>query len=381
MKNRLWSGKCWILTLMLSILLLQAGASHAAAKNTEVVLIATQHFIGDMPAGYTPGHLRALIKKVSPQVLAVEAPVNAENPWQYAPLECWQITIPLAEKLKIPVKRAGWNVPDYQTRLGQMFEAFTKKGVYGQCEENERTFQQKSAQQSLTCQFMNSPAEMSLWRDYHAGLHKLYGKDTPWEDWNKKIVDTILTICKQYQGRRVAVVFGAAHIYYMHDALARQKGVTLIPVEKFFPLTDKEIGASTFPADYIKALRLLNFDQGNVQEPQLKELEKKLAQAQKYPELKNDCTLYTGKLFLHRRQSDRAVAEFRKVAALPGSVLTVTDGKTSLREVGMVYVAIALIQKGDRAAARRELSAVLARKDISPATRQWAQSLLQGLGG
>jgi hypothetical protein len=69
-----------VLTALLAALLAQAAP-------TEVVFVGTQHFISDMPTGYTPGHLRTLLDRIKPAALAVEAPANLPDPWAAAPLE------------------------------------------------------------------------------------------------------------------------------------------------------------------------------------------------------------------------------------------------------------------------------------------------------
>jgi RNA polymerase sigma factor (sigma-70 family) len=52
---------------------------------TEVAVVATQHFLTDMPEGFTPAHLRLLLTRLSPDLLAVEAPTNVTRPWDFAP--------------------------------------------------------------------------------------------------------------------------------------------------------------------------------------------------------------------------------------------------------------------------------------------------------
>ncbi len=93
--------------LLQIVVALAVSSAHVAAAQhpddlqrgaTEVCFVATQHFVTDMPDGYTPGHLRALLKKLSPQVIGVEAPSNVANPWDLAPLELAKVTKPWADK-------------------------------------------------------------------------------------------------------------------------------------------------------------------------------------------------------------------------------------------------------------------------------------------
>jgi hypothetical protein len=47
-----------------------------------------------MRDGYAPGHLRALLDKIAPDVVLVEAAHNVPDPWQTAPYELAQVTRP-----------------------------------------------------------------------------------------------------------------------------------------------------------------------------------------------------------------------------------------------------------------------------------------------
>lgn len=312
-----------------------------AEEETEVVIVATQHFITDMPQGYTPAHLRALLKKICPDLLAVEAPNNVDNPQDYAPLDLWQITKPWAGEHGVKVVNAGFYEPMYQAELSGMFADFQKKGVFAEYQQVENQFQAESAREPQTCEFMNSAQAHKLWRDYHAQLHRLYGRDTPWETWNKKIVDNILNVCREHKGKRIAIVFGGAHCYYMEDKLSGQKGIKIIPVSYFFPLADEEAQKEIRTIDYLKALRLLNFNVGAIAPQQLSRLKEFLDKIKDVPELNNDYHLFYGKYLLHAGRPQDALAEFEKVAALGPEVISLFDGQSRLREAGLVYIGIA----------------------------------------
>src|SRR5579863_2910847 len=160
----------------------QAAGTQAGSNEPpcEVVVIATQHFISDMPEGYTPAHLRALLAKIKPDVVAVEAPTNMPDPWPYAPYDCWKITKPWADEHKIPAAPVGWLNSSYQIELAAMFQEFQQQGKGVAFQAIEQAFQVASAQQPMTCAFMNSGPYHDLWRSYHQKLHDLYGRKTAW---------------------------------------------------------------------------------------------------------------------------------------------------------------------------------------------------------
>jgi hypothetical protein len=223
------------------------------------VVVATQHFITDMPEGYTPGHLRALLDTIAPDVLAVEAPANVPDPWSHAPHELATVTRPWAVDQAVSIVPAGVDEPQYGVQLQKMFGTMVAAGKAAEYEKVERDFQQAMASHAQTCEQMNSKAALALWREYHAQLHRLSGGDTPWESWNEKIVANVLKICNENPGKRVAVLFGGAHAYYFVDRLAKEPSIEVIDVRQFFPVSQEQVTAHTQDVDYVRALRLLNF--------------------------------------------------------------------------------------------------------------------------
>jgi len=356
------------------------GAEATEPEPAEVVVIATQHFITDMPDGYTPAHLRLLLKKVEPDILAVEAPANVPDPWAHAPMDLWRVTKPWAEANSAEMAPVGWYERHYRARLNRMFQIFRARGQTAAYQTIEQKFQLESARHPPTCEYLNGEAAHRLWREYHTGLHRLYGKDTPWEEWNAKIAANIGKVCRKHEGRRIAVLFGSAHCYYIIDALATVEGVQVIPVERFFPLSLDEIDAQTVPKDYVNALRPLNFpNYGGLSAPALQRLETFLRKVEGFPELQGDYHLFRGKLLLHRLKPQEALLEFEKVAALDADVLSASDGHTRLREAGLVFTAVAKDQAGKHLEARQDLLSVIKTEGISPRIRQWAEQILESI--
>jgi RNA polymerase sigma factor (sigma-70 family) len=347
------------------------------AQLTEVAVVATQHFLTDMPEGFTPAHLRLLLTRLSPDLLAVEAPTNVVRPWDFAPLELARVTRPWADGRRIPVVPAGWYEPGYQAQLAEMLDDIRARGRWDAYQHAEQSFQSQNTLLPTTCQSLNSREGHALWRDYHAALHALYGKDTPWELWQAKILANVLRVCRANPGRRVVVVLGAAHGYFVLDGLAREKEVRLVRVEKFLPLDPEAVAAETTPSDHLQALRLLNFP--TVEVAQLDKLEAHLARIKDVPGFRGDYHLFRGKFLLHRGQPADALGEFRSVARLDRQSLSAFDGQTRLQEAGQVYAAIARQRTGDTAGARSDLEAFLDEPDVTPSSKRWAADVLAGI--
>jgi hypothetical protein len=258
-----------------------------------------------------------------------------------------------------------------------MFADFRTRGRWEAYQRAEQSFQSQSAGQPATCRFLNSQEGHRLWRDYHAALHDLYSKDTPWELWHAKVLENVLRLCRENRGKRAVVVMGAAHGYYLLDGLAREKQVRLIPVEPFLPLDREAVQAETTANDCLQALRPLNFP--SVEAGQLGRLEAYLERIKDVPELQGDYHLFRGKLLLHRGLADAALEEFRTVARLDRQATSAFDGQSRLQEAGRVYAAIARHRAGDSAGARGDLQAFLDEPGVTPSSKQWATEVLAGI--
>ncbi|MFH0965031.1 MAG: hypothetical protein V2A58_13610 [Planctomycetota bacterium] len=370
-------GGCTLAGRLCLAATLLSSCLRAEEAATEVVVIATQHFITDLPEGYTPGHLRALLDKVNPQVLAVEAPTNLINPWAQAPFELAKVTKPWAEERGAEVVPAGWYEAGYERGLSEMFREFEAQGKMPEYRAAEKTFQEESGKQPLTCEFLNSDAGHALWREYHAKLRELYGKETPWETWNEKIARRVLAMCSENSGKTVAVVFGAAHCYYLLDRLSAEQGITLRPTQEFSPLSREEVEKETRARDYLLALRLLNY--GALAPGVLNRMEGILEKVKETGQFSGDHDLFRGKYLLHRGKALEALEAFLAVARRDAKEVSAFDGVTVLREAGLVYAAIAKDRLGRREEARADLEGILVMNWVSDLTKEWVKGILAGM--
>jgi hypothetical protein len=364
-------------SLLVALLLFTSAFSQETP--TEVVIVGTHHFISDMPEGYTPAHLRALLKKIAPTVLAVEADTNAPDPWSTETYELASVTKPWAAANGILLAPCGWGNPGYQAQIGAMIQDFSKNGKGWAYQKTETEFQMESSRFPLTCERMNSDANLDLWRRYHSELHRLHGQATPWETWNDKIAKNVVDLCAKHRGKRVAVVFGSAHAYYLTDALAKKPGIAVIPAARFFPLTEAECREQLQPQDHVKALRLLNLNPGSLSVANLIELEQHLLKITDAPDLQNDYRFFHAKFLQHKWDLEKALAEFESLQTLDARARLVFDGQSRIAEGAAVFAASTKSLLGHQKEARADLEQIIARKDVSEQTRVWAQRVLQAL--
>ena len=364
-------GLRWIGALLISL-------THGAVQDppTEVVFVGTHHFITDMPAGFTPGHLRVLLTKINPSLLAVEAPAGVKNPWEFAPLELQWVTKPWAESRKIPLAPVGWTDPWYSFKLQTMAAELQKAGN-GEAYQRLEAQSQGELSSVTSCEAVNGERGIDLWRQYHLKLHDIYGKETPWEAWNGKIVENLKSLIRDNRGRRVAIVYGAAHGYFLLDAVAKEERVKVLSCSSFFPISPKEVVDHTVPRDHLLALRMLNF--GGLPPDKIEEFEKRLDVVKGLKEYSGDYDLFTGKFLLIKGDLEGALIAFRKAAALGDETLSAFDGVSRLNEAGEIYGAIALGRQGKAKEAQDQLKTVLKKESISAPMKQWAQQILKEL--
>ena len=346
----------------------------AAQAPTEVVLIGTHHAITSMPTEYTPGHLRALLDKIKPAAVGVEAASNESDPYKEAPAEIALVVKPWAEAHSCAIIPIGWKPEKYNEQTDaflKLLQAGSKQAEYQQVEQQ---FQQRRGALPPSCEGLNSDGHQQMWRDYHRGIDELSKVESPWRKWNTKIFEQIKQACQQHPGERLAVVIGAAHVYCLQDELAKEPSIRVLRVDQYLPITPAEVAATTKPADWLAALAPLNLDA--LPPPELMRLEQILDKIKDVAELKNDYHLYRGKFMLHVRQPALALKEFEQLGTLARDVKCQFDGQSSLFETGLVYTAIALLQSGDAATARTRLQNVLADKQLGETTRKWAEQVL-----
>jgi hypothetical protein len=221
---------------------------------------------------------------------------------------------------------------------------------------------------------MNSGESLKMWRDYHAALHRMNGGETAWETLNEKVIGNLKKVCAENSGKRVAVVFGSAHAYYLKDHLAKLDGVKVVEVGTFFPLTAKEIADQTRPVDYVKALRMLNFEA--LPAGAKGRLEKALQKVQTFPEFAQDYHYFRGKYLLLTGQFADAVEEFETAGKAPDAAVMAFDGTTRVGEVARLHAAVARYHAGKKEEGKAALEAVVKDSKTTEGTKTWGRQLL-----
>lgn len=366
-------------TLAISVLLTGCGgssetSSSTSGEKTEVVIVGTQQFITDMPDGYTPGHLRAMLAKIKPDVIAIEAATNVSEPMSTAPYDCTHVTAPWAMKNDVPIAAVGILEPDYQNQNLRMIEKFKAAGKLAAYEQAERKLADSLSLIGADCDTLNNSRFQQAWREYHSELHMLNGGDTPWEIWNAKVVRKIQKLCQDNSGKRIAIVFGATHSYAFADLLSKNSDISLVSARTFVPKSQTVVQQHTEQQDYLQAMRPLNFD--HVPVAQLRHTRFLLDQIESVPSLASDYRLFHGKYLMHSGDYSQAIATFDQLARSVGNEISQFDGKNRVIDGARLSAVQAFVKADQPDNARKLLQRIIADSNSSNDVRSYAQRML-----
>ena len=352
----------------------------AATRSTQIVIIASSPFITDMQPNLSPGHLRAALKSVRPNIIAADVPTNEIDGWKFAGMDTVKVVKPWAIQNKVKIKCIGYNVADYKEQIEAVLAQIQKSGKIRQYKNVEDTLYSSQKAFKQTFKFINSSDHDEIWRSYHQSMQRIYKQSTPWQDWNAKIAENLIKLGNDNPGKRIAVVISAPHCYYLKDAVLNEPNLQLINIEKSLDFSMAQVKENTEARDHLNALRLLTFDEfGQLHEDVLTELETHLQRLYQYPEFRDDAEFFRGKMFMHRQKYQQAIRQFTPLTYLKPNKILEYDSVTPVRDASMIYSAVARIEMGDYTAALRQLFEINQMQDVKAETREWANRIIQNV--
>ncbi|MBK9162700.1 MAG: hypothetical protein IPM21_02060 [Acidobacteria bacterium] len=227
-----------VLFLFVALMVVAPVPSFGKGKS-EVLVLGTLHQFHEKTSGYSFADLSRIIETIKPDILATElTPEALENRSEQKTKQEYQRSIfPLLEKhgyLAIPMEPAE---PEY-SRLVGIFRASSK-------EFNEK-FPQKSEAFSVysnqlyeylfekwkSAEAVNSDETDALFEVKHEFQNALFGpnEEAAWDGWNSHFLKQILAAAKQHPGKRVLVLVGVEHTYWLRKELKASAEVRYVPV-------------------------------------------------------------------------------------------------------------------------------------------------------
>jgi hypothetical protein len=360
---------------------LLCGSQHlacAAGKQTEIVLISTEHFMSDQIGDTSPAHLRAMLNRVRPDVLALEALANASDPFSQLPFEAWNITLPWARENNVATQAVDGTVANYQQALGIMVQRLSSGPHAAEYQKLENTLAAELAQWRGFEQQQQDRFH-DCCRRYWTQIRTWAGGETAWDQRGAIIAANILKLAAESAGKRIAVVFGAMHGHDLSDRLVKHHELKLVPAAQFLPLPAQEIVAAMKPADDLLAMRRLNFQPGASIVGKLDGIEKPLQRLAASKVTEPVARHYQARLLMHRFQWQEALKLLDELAAQPTDLKLAIPGNPPAVILARINRAIVLqvLQRADEA--RAELDAVIADPLTQGELRPFAEQLRKGM--
>ena len=235
---------------------------------TEIVLIAAHHSVLFLHPGYTPAILRALLTKISPAAVCIEALPEDVFEWRKndSLIPTWPqelyATMTWAKKREILVWGADWREPQKQEQSQSSKEKQSSVTTVGERLQKFKKFYRDLIIWEAEQAFGESKEDIESTHNLEA-LAKVESVITdaisPEEraSYNlrdDRITQNILNVASKCPGMRIAVVFGAYHYLPQVRRLQKQPHIRVIATTEFFPLRNQEVGAEWHDGDTVLLL-------------------------------------------------------------------------------------------------------------------------------
>lgn len=221
--------------LTISLLLLPSPV--LAAPKAEVAVLSTLHRVhADVPA-YDFDALRGAIVELSPDVLCLEVdPTDLETrPDESVKVEYPRVVYPLLDERDYG-RCALEPMPKAAAKIIQPYVAASRKFSAERREADAAFEAYNEAMYGVLKTLWQTPADVnSRVTDQVLGAkHALQieligeGEAAGWRAWNEHFLRQILRAAKDNPGKRIVVLVGVEHGYWLRGALANQKDVRLL---------------------------------------------------------------------------------------------------------------------------------------------------------
>ena len=223
------------LFLLFSLVVIIAQESHAQARSTVFVLSTLHQFHSDS-SFYSFTTLSNIVRDLKPDVICVElTPTDlASRKEQKTKQEYPKSIFPLADKYGYRMVPMEPGEPLFTELVGltrqserelrenhpdkaEAFSIFTEE-LYKQL------FAQWDSVLAINSQITDSNFEVK-----HRYQNALFGakQEGAWEEWNKHFLQTIVDTAQKYKGKRIVVLVGVEHAYWLRARLRTEKSIRL----------------------------------------------------------------------------------------------------------------------------------------------------------
>lgn len=212
-------------------------ADEQVAGGTEVIVVGSMHQMHEELPFYTYDDLAMIVRQLEPDALCVELqPSDLESrPEEKNKREYPRAIYPLIDQHDYAVYAMEPAEPKASEIIKPMLAAISEF-------ENKQPQASKTLDEFISATYevakahWDSPASVNdaftddLFRTKHAVQHDMIGpvEAASWQAWNQHFLDTILAAANDFRGKRVVVIVGAEHGYWLRNRLRQEAGVLLL---------------------------------------------------------------------------------------------------------------------------------------------------------
>ncbi len=226
--------------LLFSVLTLGTLAYGTPPPSSDVVVLCALHQLHEQAPFYTYADLSAAVEKLHPDVLAVElTPEDLKDRVEQKNKREYQNSVyPL-------LRRHNWATVALEP------EGPRRTELIGLLRGAEQELQKTAPQKDEAFDTYNDTLFKYLLSEWHSGVdvnaswtdrlfavkhsfqHSLYGlqEEQGWEGWNQYFLQQIVTASKQNPGKRIVVIVGVEHGYWLREHLRKQGEVKVLDTE------------------------------------------------------------------------------------------------------------------------------------------------------
>lgn len=229
---------------LMALLTLGSLAAPAEAREVapaEVVVLGTLHRMHDEIPSYDFGQLERIVEGLEPDVLCVELqPADLESrPDEPNKQEYPRVIYPLIDKRRYRVYALEPAEPLFSELLGPYVEA-NRRFVASQAEQSALLGAFVESTYAVLKRYWKSPVEVNdeltdrVFRAKHDLQAALVGPGEVqgWESWNRHFLDVVETAALENPGKRVLVLVGAEHAYWLRAQLVSSERLRLVDTAK-----------------------------------------------------------------------------------------------------------------------------------------------------
>jgi len=214
--------------------------TNASPQPSEVVVLCALHQMHEQAPFYTYADLSTAIERLHPDFLAVElTPADLKDKVEQKNKREYQNSVyPLLRRhnwVTVALEPEGPRRTELIGLLRGAEEALQKSSP--QKDEAFDTYNETLFKYLLS-EWHTAADVNAAWTDHlfavkHSFQHSLYRQqeEQGWEGWNQYFLQQIVMAAKQNPGKRIVVIVGVEHGYWLREHLRNQGGVKLLDTE------------------------------------------------------------------------------------------------------------------------------------------------------